>query len=250
MQKRKIIDLRYFRVCCKRRKRGDRAGSSQAPVLGLCSRGCSPSGCRAGAMANACSGQGSAATAARQGMDPPERRPRHLPPPQPGSPCSPPGTDPRSHLQPRLRLSCPPATAAMILMPPPACPPVTLMMLMPPPARPASRPLSPGPPTLPPSLPRRSPNQTTPDKPQTTKKSAGEVLRLCGLEKRRLRAGDLVGLCGFLRRGGGEGGVELFSLVPRTGRVGMVQSCSLSLHWTLGIFSLPRGTALPNAVRV
>ena len=36
---------------------------------------------------------------------------------------------------------------------------------------------------------------------------------LSGLERRRLR-GDLMALCSFLRRASGEGGAELFSLVP------------------------------------
>ncbi|GAB0179770.1 hypothetical protein GRJ2_000442300 [Grus japonensis] len=45
--------------------------------------------------------------------------------------------------------------------------------------------------------------------------SREEQLRTVGLsslEKRRLK-GDLIALCSFLRRGSGEGGAELFSLV-------------------------------------
>jgi len=49
--------------------------------------------------------------------------------------------------------------------------------------------------------------------------SSEERLRaLCrsGLESRRLR-GDLTALCSLLRRGRGEGGAELCSLVPSAG---------------------------------
>lgn len=35
---------------------------------------------------------------------------------------------------------------------------------------------------------------------------------------------------------------------PATGRVAMVQSCSLGLHWTLGTVCWPRGTAFLEVV--
>lgn len=143
----------------------------------------------------------------------------------------------------------PPATAAMILMPPPACPPAGDTDDADAASCPPRVPPSLSRPAYPPSFPPEAePKPNDAGQTPNNKKSAGEVLRLCGLEKRRLRTGGLGALCSFLRRGGGEGGVELFSLVPRTGRVGMVQSCSLSLHWTLGTVSLPRGTAFLSAV--
>lgn len=174
MHKRKIIDLWYFTVCCKRRKRGSRAGSSEAPVLRLCSRGCSPHARYwAGAgrdndkhrrwpqdAAQRCSRQGSAAITARQALNPegdpgtsaaPGRcallHARH-------PPLSRPAADPRSHLRPPLQHLLP------------APPPPTI--LIPPPARSTSRPLFSLSARLP-SLPRRGPNHTTPNKPKQQK---------------------------------------------------------------------------------
>jgi len=79
--------------------------------------------------------------------------------------------------------------------------------------------------------------------------SSEEQLRMWCLscpERRRLRS-DLTALCSFLRRGLGEGGAELCSLVPS----GKMHGNSSKLHqeglnWALGSISLLRGWSNPG----
>lgn len=115
MHKRKIVDLWYFTVCCKRRKRGSGAGSSEAPVLRLFRRGCFPhAGSRAGAMTNTGDGPGtprSAGLCCHHGSASaePGGRPRHLPPPQAPT-ALPPGRG--SPIPPAAAAPAPPARPA------------------------------------------------------------------------------------------------------------------------------------------
>jgi len=66
-----------------------------------------------------------------------------------------------------------------------------------------------------------------------------KTLSLSSMERKKLR-GDGIALSGFLRRGSGKGGAELWD--PVTGRVGMAQSYVRGdLDWTEGSISLPTG---------
>lgn len=168
----------------------------------------------------------------------PGGRPRHLPPSQQARTALP---------RPRSALPAPTcgrgSSGSSASRPPARSAAAAPTMLRPPPARSTSLPLPLSRPAYSPSRggaqTQRRPNKSK-QKKRLRRSSAG-ALGLSGLEKMRLRDGDLVALYVFLRRGSGEGEVELFSLSDRTCRSGS----KLLLKFTLdtGTVSLRRETA-------
>lgn len=102
----------------------------------------------------------------------PGRRSQHLPPTRPGVPCSPPGTDRCPARPPSPAPTCGPGSSA-------SCPPRRRSAdTEAASARSTSRPLSLS--ARLPSLPRRSPSQTTPNKPKQQKSAAKDRAGFCG----------------------------------------------------------------------